>query len=93
MIEFAVNISYVVMVISLLCGLVRLFKGPDTLNRILAFDFICICIIGIITTYSIASETLYYLEIILLFCLLGFASTVGFMDTLNRELEKERKKP
>lgn len=93
MMQGAIIFSYVMMGISILCGLIRLIKGPDNLDRILAFDFICVCIIGIITTYSIATETLFYLEIILLFCLLGFASTVGFMDTLYRGLHKDRKEP
>ncbi|MCB1111979.1 MAG: hypothetical protein H7A37_10500 [Chlamydiales bacterium] len=66
---------------TIVMGIVRFINGPDTLNRIIAFDLVCISIIALICIYSIMDETFHLIEILLAFCLLGFTSTLAFIDS------------
>ena len=83
------NLCYAMLVVSTFFGILRLVKGPTTLNRIVAFDTIAVSLIGILIIYSISQNTTYFLEIILIFCLLGFVGTVTFIDFLFRKLQSE----
>lgn len=64
------------------CGLYRLVKGPRLLDRILAFDFLCACIVALIALYSLHYATTLYLEILMIFSLLGFATVLSYMEIL-----------
>lgn len=92
MLETATLCCYGCVAIAFFLGCYRLIIGPDTLNRLLAFDFITACIIGFIILYSIESISLDYLEVILIFSLLGFATIICFMEAffyLKREKPNE----
>ncbi len=87
----AITISYVLLSISLFLGSYRLIRGPTSLDRILAFDTLTITILGFIVVLSIQSRSIFYVEVFLLFCLLGFTSTVAFLDyLLDLEIEEKR---
>lgn len=73
-----------ILLLSFILGLARFILGPSTLDRILAFDLMAICIIGVVILFSIQTSTSFYLEILLIFGLLGFTTTVAFMDSLFR---------
>ncbi|MGK5595613.1 MAG: monovalent cation/H+ antiporter complex subunit F [Parachlamydiaceae bacterium] len=83
------TIFYAMMTLSLLLGLTRLILGPSLLNRIIAFDTVAVAIIGIIVIFSIEQRTAYFLELILIFCLLGFVTTVALVDYLFRTEREE----
>ena len=78
-------LSFFLLALSALLGLYRMVKGPDPLNRIIAFDLICISIVGIMCLYSIVQETSYFLEVVLAFSLLGFTSTLALIDSLFKK--------
>ncbi|KAF3361810.1 Monovalent cation/H+ antiporter subunit F [Chlamydiales bacterium STE3] len=80
---------YALMTLSLFFGVVRLLKGPSILNRIIAFDAISVSIIGIIIIFSIEQRISYFLELILVFSLLGFVTTVALIDYLFRTKKSE----
>jgi multisubunit Na+/H+ antiporter MnhF subunit len=90
MIEWIQHICVLLLVGSMICGFIRLFKGPDSLNRIIAFDLLAICVIAIVILFSSIEDSIYYIEMILIFCLLGFATTIGITEILYRNrFEKE----
>jgi multisubunit Na+/H+ antiporter MnhF subunit len=84
MIEFTLKFCYAVLTVSVLLGLYRLAKGPTVLDRILSFDIITSCIVGMIVLLSIQWRTAVFLELILIFSLLGFFGTVSFVFYLHR---------
>jgi multicomponent Na+:H+ antiporter subunit F len=77
-------ICFIILLLSMGCGLIRLIKGPFILDRLIAFDAIAISSIGVVVLVSAEFKTPYFLDIILIFCLLGFVSTVALMDYLFR---------
>jgi multicomponent Na+:H+ antiporter subunit F len=78
------SICLIGLALSVLLGFYRLAKGPSVLDRILAFDVIAVCSVGIIIILSMQWQTPYYLELILIFSLLGFFGTVAFVFYLHK---------
>lgn len=80
------------LVLAILLGLFRLARGPTVLDRILAFDLIATSAVGMVVLLSVWWRTAVYLELILIFSLLGFVSTVAFVFYLHRAREQGRTK-
>lgn len=83
------TITYCMILLGCACACWRLYKGPDTLNRILAFDYLSACIISLIALHSIQIQTDRYLEMILIFSLLGFATVISFMEAFFGRLRRK----
>jgi multicomponent Na+:H+ antiporter subunit F len=78
------TMAYAILTLAIMCGLVRLARGPTVLDRIMAFDLITTSAVGMIVLLSIQWMTSMYLELILIFSLLGFSGTVAFVYYLSR---------
>lgn len=77
-------IGFGLLTVSILLGLGRLALGPTVIDRILTFDLITTSVVGMIVLLSIRWRTSLYLEMILIFSLLGFFGTVAFVVYLSR---------
>jgi multisubunit Na+/H+ antiporter MnhF subunit len=84
MIDSAINLGFVMLALAIMLGLVRLVRGPSVMDRVMAFDLITTCAVGMIVLLSIRWRTVLYLELILIFSLLGFLTTVAFVFYLHR---------
>lgn len=93
MIPLALQLCFVLLTLAVLLGLVRLVRGPTVLDRILAFDLIATSIVGMITLLSVKWRTPLYLELVLLFSLLGFVGTVAFVFHLHQTLPARPPEP
>lgn len=93
MIPLALQLAFLLLTLAVLLGLVRLVRGPTVLDRILAFDLIATSIVGMIALLSVKWRTPLYLELVLLFSLLGFVGTVAFVFHLHRTLPARRPTP
>ncbi len=89
MMEVSLLIGEIVLCLSFFVALIRFVRGPDTLDRILAFDLMSVCIVGAVVIFSIQASSSVYLETLLIFSLLGFVTTVAFMDSLFRGRRKK----
>lgn len=87
MMIFALYFAYVALTGSILLGLYRLARGPHVIDRVMAFDLITTCAVGMIVLLSIQWNTSLYLELILIVSLLGFLTTVAFVFYLNKTRE------
>src|SRR5690554_5283098 len=88
MIEVFAVICLPMLVISILLALYRLFAGPTILDRIIGFDMVAIGIIGIMILLSLIWQSTLYVEIMLIFSLLGFLGTVAFVSFLYMRPER-----
>lgn len=89
MMNLSLNLCFGILTIAILLGLFRLARGPTVLDRVLAFDLITTCAVGKIVLLSILWSTPLYLELILIFSLLGFLTTVAFVFYLHKTVEPE----
>lgn len=87
MMTYALYLADAVLTAAILLGLYRLARGPHVIDRVMAFDLITTCAVGMIVLLSIQWNTPLYLELILIVSLLGFLTTVAFVFYLNRTRE------
>lgn len=64
--------------LALLINLLRMAKGPDTSDRILALDTMVINMIALLILYGIWRGTAIYYEASMLVAMVGFVSTVAY---------------
>ncbi|HEY0944882.1 MAG TPA: monovalent cation/H+ antiporter complex subunit F [Opitutaceae bacterium] len=86
MIDLLLNVAFYTLIVGTLFGFYRLGKGPTVVDRILAFDAVVICSVGLVVLLSRIWETPLYLELILIISSLGFFSTVALVTYLQRTM-------
>jgi multicomponent K+:H+ antiporter subunit F len=84
MIDIACAIAAAAIAIASLLTLIRLARGPDVLDRILALDTLVINTIGLIVVIGLWFRTTMYFEAALLFAMVGFLTTVALCKFLLR---------
>lgn len=90
MITYALYAAYGLLSLAIGLSLLRLVRGPTVIDRIIAFDLIATAAVGMVVLLSIQWQTALYLELILIFSLLGFFGTVAFVYYLSRTEDLER---
>jgi multicomponent Na+:H+ antiporter subunit F len=63
---------------------VRFLKGPSVIDRVVALDLVVTIGIGIISIYSILTETSNFLDIAMILALIAFLGTVAFSYYLEK---------
>ncbi|HCM05568.1 MAG TPA: K+/H+ antiporter subunit F [Oceanospirillales bacterium] len=84
MLNTALMIAAVLVCLSLILNLWRLFRGPSRPDRILALDTMYINSIALIILFGISSGTTLYFEAALLIAMLGFVSTAAMCKYILR---------
>ncbi|MCO4847290.1 MAG: K+/H+ antiporter subunit F [Yoonia sp.] len=76
--DWALIIAFVMIAVSQVMAMIRLWIGPSTGDRILALDTMFINAIGLIVLLGIFQGTQIYFEAALIIAMLGFVSTVAY---------------
>jgi len=69
---------------SVLLVIVRLGRGPDLANRVVALDLLSILGVGIASAAAVVSGDAVYLDVALILALVAFVSTVAFARYAER---------
>ena len=70
---------------------VRLAKGPDAADRIVALDLISILIVAFLAAYSIYARETSFLDVAIAFALIAFLGTVALARFLMRSAKTGHK--
>ena len=76
MLNIACTIAFLAIGVAMLLSLVRLVRGPDAADRILAFDTLYINTVALLVVAGIATRSSVFYEAALLIALTGFIGTV-----------------
>lgn len=82
--NIAIEVSIVVIAVSMVLCVYRLMKGPHLADRALAVDTLAVMLIGFVILVSMRQQTLMYIDGILVLSLLGFAGTVAMAQYIAR---------
>jgi len=82
--EISILISAVLIFMSILFGIIRLVKGPETVDRVVAVDLLTIVTIALIALLAHLAERFIYLDVALVYGLLSFLGVLA----VARYLEK-----
>jgi multicomponent Na+:H+ antiporter subunit F len=78
------DISQVLLVLTALVTLVRLWRGPTIFDRILCIDMLALAVVGYLLLESYGSVHRFYTDAALALALFAFVSTVAFGVLLRR---------
>lgn len=84
MIQYALYFALACFGIGQLCCLYRLVFAPGVGDRILSLDTMAVNMIALIALFGILHDTTMYFEIMMLFAMVGFVSTVAYAKFLLR---------
>ena len=82
--DLALSIAIVAVTLAVALCAWRLFRGPETTDRILALDTLYMNTVALIVLLGIQWQTALLFEAALLVAMLGFASTVALARYLSR---------
>lgn len=81
-------VIFPMLTISVVLVMIRLFKGPQVVDRVIALDLIITIGIALITAYSIRSEESVLLDVAMIFALIAFLGTIAFSFYLDKQVKK-----
>ncbi|MFH2133723.1 MAG: K+/H+ antiporter subunit F [Pseudomonadota bacterium] len=84
MLNFAIEIGFVLIGLAMLLNLWRLLRGPDITDRILALDTLNINAIALLVLYGIRESSGAYFEGALILAAMGFVATIALCKYLLR---------
>ncbi len=76
--------AQVLLGLAMLCGVVRLLRGPRAQDRVLALDTLYVNAMLLVLTFGIRSGASLYFEAALVIGMLGFVSTAALAKFLLR---------
>lgn len=81
---WVVDAGVVMLVLSFALCLMRVVRGPTLIDRGIATDTITLHVVGLAILLTIGLRTLLYFDAVLIFAILGFATTVAFAQFIGR---------
>ncbi len=78
---------------AILAALYRVATGPTVFDRMLAFDLVATCGVALVALLSILWRTGIYLELILVYTLLGFLGTTAMTLYLQKSIGRSASPP
>lgn len=77
-------VAFGAMSVALVLAFIRLVRGPNLPDRVVALDLIAYLAIGFIATYTIVSEQQAFLDAAITLALVAFLGTVAFARYIER---------
>ena len=68
-----------------LMAFIRLVRGPDIADRVVAFDVMTTIGIGFIAVYAVATDQSVFLDVATVVALVAFLATIAFAYYLNKK--------
>ena len=87
LVVIASRFALVVLLISIALALVRLIKGPDAADRIVALDLISMLIVAFLAAESIYAGETSFLDVAIGYALIAFLGTVALARFLMRSAQ------
>ena len=84
MTDITVIVTAMLIFFSIVFGIVRLVKGPDTVDRVVAIDLLTIVTIALIALLAHTAGRYIYLDVALVYGLLSFLGVLAVARYLER---------
>lgn len=92
MINIMLITSLILFGIAITITFIRIVLGPSFSDRVIAMDVVGVNLISTIAIVSILYQTEAFLDVILVFAILSFISTISYAKFLERGVVIERKR-
>lgn len=85
--QFSMYVILPLMGAALLLAMVRLFRGPDLADRVVALEVIGAIVLCMLGVQAIVSDSASYLDVTLVIALMSFLGTVAVAAYMQRRAE------
>lgn len=83
--RLAVNLSFVILAVSMILVVIRILRGPSLCNRVVALDLLSTLTLCAIGVYIITTGQAVLLHVAILASLITFLGTIGYAYYVERE--------
>jgi multicomponent Na+:H+ antiporter subunit F len=80
----AIDISFVLVMLGVVGGFIRLVKGPSLPDRIVALDMMTVLLVSFCGLYAILSGQTAFIDVAIVLALIGFLATVALARFVER---------
>jgi multicomponent Na+:H+ antiporter subunit F len=84
MVEIVLGLTFVLIFLGMIFGIIRLVVGPDTVDRVVAIDLLTIIAIAVIALLAHIANRYIYLDVALVYGLLSFLGVLAVARYLER---------
>lgn len=78
-------VIFPILTISVVMVIIRLFKGPDVVDRVVTLDLVITIGIATVAAYCVRMKQAIYLDVAMIFALIAFLGTVAFSYYINKK--------
>lgn len=82
--EMIVTFTFAVLMVALVLTVARLIMGPTLPDRVVALELIAAIVVGLIGTYSIATNVPDFIDVAIVMALMAFLAAIGFASYLEK---------
>ena len=84
----ASRIGLLILIVSMVLVVIRLVRGPQTADRIVALDLFCVLVVAFLALFAIFARQASFLDVAIAYALVAFLGTVAFARFLERSIAK-----
>ncbi len=89
----AIDISFILVMLGVVGGFIRLVKGPSLPDRIVALDMMTVLIVSFCGLYAIQSGETAFVDVAIVLALIGFLATVALARFVERQQSRTHTPP
>jgi multicomponent Na+:H+ antiporter subunit F len=89
--NWSIEITFILLLVSMVIAFVRLVRGPSMPDRIVALDLLTLLAIGVIALFAIREDQPVFLDAAIALALVAFLGTVAYARFLERRGRHLRK--
>jgi multicomponent Na+:H+ antiporter subunit F len=78
--------------VSVLLAVIRLLKGPDVANRVIALDLVSVLLVALLAAFAVYSGQYAFLDVAIAYGLIAFLGTVALARYLARSQRNNSEK-
>jgi multicomponent Na+:H+ antiporter subunit F len=89
--ETASRLALALLTVSMALAFIRLVKGPQAADRVVALDLISVLIVAFLAAYAVHSSDTSFLDVAIAYALVAFLGTVALARFLSRSRSPGRR--
>ncbi|OAN76267.1 pH regulation protein F [Jannaschia sp. EhC01] len=89
----AIDISFILVMLGIVGGFIRLVKGPSLPDRIVALDMMTVLIVSFCGLYAIQSGVTAFVDVAIVVAIIGFLATVALARFVDRSQRRSEPSP
>jgi multicomponent Na+:H+ antiporter subunit F len=89
--NWSIEITFILLLVSMVIAFVRLVRGPSMPDRIVALDLLTLLAVGVIALFAIREDQPVFLDAAIALALVAFLGTVAYARFLERRGRHLRK--